>query len=267
MGVGVDVPHQRQARRGERGAHPPRAAAGLGGQRPRHAGARAARPWRGSGSRSRAPAARRISLADLIVLGGCAAVEEAARDAGHDVAVPFTPGRTDASQEQTDAVSFAALEPAADGFRNYRREARPAAVGAPAGRPGEPADPDRARDDRARRRPARAGRELRGLRPGRPHRDARGADHRLLREPPRHRGRAWTPASGDGAPAETFEGRDRATGEVRWTGSRVDLVFGSNSELRAVAEVYAGDDARARFVHDFVAAWDKVMNLDRYDLI
>ena len=211
-----------------------------------------------------------ISLADLIVLGGCAAVEEAARAAGHDVTVPFTPGRTDASQEQTDAVSFAALEPAADGFRNYRgRRAR---------LPSENLLVDRA-SLLTLTAPEMVvlvgGLRVLGANSG-------GSDLGVLTATPGvlttdffvnllDPGTAWAPVSGDGAPSgalpETFEGRDRTTGEVRWTGSRVDLVFGSNSELRAVAEVYAGDDARARFVHDFVAAWDKVMNLDRYDLI
>jgi catalase-peroxidase len=211
-----------------------------------------------------------ISLADLIVLGGCAAVEEAARAAGHDVTVPFTPGRTDASQEQTDAVSFAALEPAADGFRSYRgRRAR---------LPSENLLVDRA-SLLTLTAPEMVvlvgGLRVLGANSG-------GSDLGVLTATPGvlttdffvnllDPGTAWTPVPVDGAPPgalpETFEGRDRTTGEVRWTGSRVDLVFGSNSELRAVAEVYAGDDARARFVHDFVAAWDKVMNLDRYDLI
>ncbi|WNM33297.1 catalase/peroxidase HPI [Streptomyces sp. Li-HN-5-11] len=205
---------------------------------------------------------KKISLADLIVLGGAAAVEQAARTAGHDVQVPFTPGRTDATQEWTDVESFAALEPAADGFRNYRGKG---------GRlPSEHLLVDRANllDLSAPEMTVLVG----GLR-------VLGATHRQsplgvftsapgtltndffvnLLDP----GTEWKPTS---KTAETFEGRDRATGEVKWTGSRVDLVFGSNSELRAVAEVYASDDAREKFVRDFVAAWDKVMNLDRYDL-
>ncbi|HYH31348.1 MAG TPA: catalase/peroxidase HPI [Pseudonocardia sp.] len=205
---------------------------------------------------------KRISLADLVVLGGCAAVEQAARDAGHPVEVPFTPGRTDASQEQTDFASFAALEPAADGFRNYRGTgARP---------PSEHLLVDRAHllDLSAPEMTVLLG----GLR-------VLGANHRqsplgVLTPTPGvlttdffvnllDMGVRWVPTSKG---AETFEGRDRATGEVRWTASRVDLVFGSHSELRAIAEVYAGDDAHEKFVHDFVAAWDKVMNLDRYDL-
>ncbi len=208
---------------------------------------------------------KKISLADLIVLGGCAAVEQAAKNAGLDVGVPFTPGRTDASQEQTDVESFSPLEPAADGFRNYRGKGSPTAAGVPPDRPREPADPERARDDRPRRWPASPGREPPAVPAGRPHLDARIADQRLLREPARH-GHEWTATAGSDSDAETFEGRDLATGEVKWTGSRVDLVFGSNSELRALTEVYASDDSREKFVRDFVAAWNKVMNLDRFDL-
>ncbi len=206
--------------------------------------------------------ARRVSLADLIVLGGCAGVEQAARNAGYDVEVPFTPGRTDASQDQTDVESFAALEPAADGFRNY--------LGKGSRLPAEYLLLDRANllTLSAPEMTVLVG----GLR-------VLGANVKqssvgvftsttgsltndffvnLL-----DLGTTWQQANGDG---ETFEGRDLATGEVTWTGSRVDLVFGSNSELRALAEVYASDDARQKFVHDFVAAWDKVMNLDRYEL-
>jgi catalase-peroxidase len=197
---------------------------------------------------------KKISLADLIVLGGAAAVEQAA---GHDVRVPFAPGRTDATQEWTDVESFAALEPTADGFRNYRgKGSRP---------PSEHLLIDRANQLNlsAPEMTVLVG----GLR-------VLGANYRQsplgvftrapgsltndffvnLLDP----GVEWTPVN-----TETFEGRDRATGEVRWLGSRVDLVFGSNAELRAVAEVYASDDAREKFVRDFVAAWDKVMNLDR----
>ncbi|MPZ81633.1 MAG: catalase-peroxidase, partial [Actinophytocola sp.] len=196
----------------------------------------------------------------------CAAVEQAARNAGHEVQVPFTPGRTDASQEQTDVESFAPLEPAADGFRNYRGKGHRM--------PSEYLLVDRANllTLSAPEMTVLVG----GLR-------VLGANHQqstvgVLTSAPGSltndffvnlldMGTEWkavaTAESGD---AETFEGRDRATGEVRWTGSRVDLVFGSNSELRAVAEVYASDDSREKFVHDFVAAWDKVMNLDRFDL-
>ncbi|MET0132371.1 MAG: catalase/peroxidase HPI [Kibdelosporangium sp.] len=205
---------------------------------------------------------KKISLADLIVLAGCAAVEQAAKNAGHDVQVPFTPGRTDASQEQTDAESFAPLEPKVDGFRNYRGK-------------GDRLPSEYHLIDRANLLNLSAP-ELTvlvgGLR-------VLGANHQqstlgVLTSTPGSltndffvnlldMDTEWKAVSED---AETFEGRDRATGEVKWTGSRVDLVFGSNSELRAVAEVYASDDAREKFVHDFVAAWDKVMNLDRYDL-
>ncbi|MFL6143174.1 MAG: catalase/peroxidase HPI [Labedaea sp.] len=203
-----------------------------------------------------------ISLADLIVLGGGAAVEQAARTGGHDVEVPFTPGRTDATQEWTDAESFAALEPAADGFRNYR------------GR-GNRQRPEHLLVDRAnllnlsvaemtvlvgglRVLGANHGRCTLGVLTSTPGSLTNDFFVNLL-----DMGTEWKPTS---ATAETFEGRDRVTGEIKWTGSRVDLVFGSDSELRAVAEVYASDDAPERFVRDFVAAWDKVMNLDRYDL-
>jgi catalase-peroxidase len=208
---------------------------------------------------------KKVSLADLIVLGGTAAVEQAARDAGHDVQVPFTPGRTDASQEQTDAESFAPLEPAADGFRNYRGKGNRL--------PSEHLLLDHASlltlsapemtvlVGGLRVLGANSGQSPLGVFTSAPGSLTNDFFVNLL-----DTGTEWAATSGDGATAETFEGRDRATGEVTWTGSRVDLVFGSNSELRAVAEVYASDDAREKFVHDFVAAWDKVMNLDRYDL-
>ena len=204
---------------------------------------------------------KQVSLADLIVLGGSAAIELAAKKAGYDVDVPLTPGRTDALQEQTDVDSFAALEPTADGFRNYRRKGHRL--------PAEYLLLDRANllTLSAPEMTVLVG----GLR-------VLGANHKqsplgVLTSTPGtltndffvnllDLGTRWT-ASED---AETFEGRDVATGEVRWTGSRADLVFGSNSELRALAEVYASDDAREKFVHDFVAAWVKVMNLDRFDL-
>jgi catalase-peroxidase len=205
---------------------------------------------------------KQISLADLIVLGGCAAVEQAAKNAGVDVEVPFTPGRVDASEEQTDAESFAALEPGADGFRNY--------LGKGQRLPAEFLLVDRANllTLSAPEMTVLVG----GLR-------VLGANHQQLSHGVfttnpgsltndffvnlLDLGTTWTPTSDD---ASTFEGRDDTTGEVKWTGTRVDLVFGSNSELRAVAEVYASDDAKEKFVHDFVAAWDKVMNLDRFDL-
>jgi catalase-peroxidase len=205
---------------------------------------------------------KKISLADLIVLGGCAAVEQAAKAAGHDVQVPFTPGRMDASQEQTDAESFAALEPVADGFRNYRGKGNRL--------PSEYLLVDRANllnlsapemtvlVGGLRVLGANSAQSPLGLFTSAPGSLTNDFFVNLL-----DMGTEWKPTS---ATAQTFEGRDRATGEVKWTGSRVDIVFGSNSELRAVAEVYASDDAQEKFVHDFVAAWDKVMNLDRYDL-
>jgi catalase-peroxidase len=205
---------------------------------------------------------KRVSLADLIVLAGGAAVEQAARDAGFDVEVPFSPGRTDASQEQTDAESFASLEPKADGFRNY--------VGKGNRLPAEYLLIDKANllTLTAPQMTVLVG----GLRVLGANYD--GSKLGVFTHAPGSltndffvnlldMGTAWHPTSED---ATTFEGRDTATGEVRWTGSRVDLVFGSNSELRALAEVYASDDAKAKFVADFVAAWAKVMDLDRFDL-
>jgi catalase-peroxidase len=203
---------------------------------------------------------KQISLADLIVLAGGAAVEKAASDAGVDVAVPFRPGRGDALQEQTDVESFAPLEPAADGFRNY--------LGKGNQLPAEYLLLDRANllNLSAPEMTVLIG----GLR-------VLGANYQqsplgVLTTTPRRltnhffinlldMGTTWHATSED---ASTFEGRDAITGEIQWTGSRVDLVFGSNSELRALAEVYASDDAKEKFVHDFVAAWDKVMNLDRF---
>jgi catalase-peroxidase len=205
---------------------------------------------------------KKVSLADLIVLGGCAAVEQAAKNAGQDVKVPFTPGRTDASQEQTDAESFVPLEPVVDGFRNYRGKGNRL--------PSEYLLIDRANlltlsapeltvlVGGLRVLGANHGQSSLGVLTSRPESLTNDFFVNLL-----DMDTEWTPTSED---AETFEGRDRGTGEVKWTGSRVDLVFGSNSELRAVAEVYASDDSQAKFVRDFVAAWDKVMNLDRYDI-
>ncbi len=205
---------------------------------------------------------KQVSLADLIVLAGCAGVEQAAKDAGSEVKVPFTPGRTDASQEQTDVESFAEMEPSADGFRNY--------TGKGSRLPAEYLLLDRANllTLSAPELTVLVG----GLR-------AMGANHGqsshgVLTETPGRltndffvnlldMGTVWTSTSEDAA---TFEGRDAVTGEAKWTGTRADLVFGSNSELRALAEVYASDDAKKKFVEDFVAAWDKVMNLDRFDL-
>jgi catalase-peroxidase len=212
----------------------------------------------------------KVSLADLIVLGGCAAVEQAAKKAGHNVEVPFTPGRTDASQEQTDVESFAVLEPDADGFRNFIGE-------------GHEVPAEHLLIERAFRLTL-SGPEMTvlvgGLR-------ALNADTTgvFIRKPGTltndffvnllDMDTEWTPVPSERASggrvegsdaATTFEGRGRAKGEVKGTASRVDLVFGSNSELRALAEVYACDDAKEKFVRDFVAAWDKVMNLDRFDI-
>ncbi|MFF1494450.1 catalase/peroxidase HPI [Streptomyces sp. NPDC058304] len=206
---------------------------------------------------------KQVSLADLIVLAGGAGVEQAAKNAGFDVEVPFTPGRADAVQEQTDVESFAALEPVADGFRNY--------LGKGSRLPAEYLLIDRANllTLSAPEMTVLVG----GLR-------VLGANHQqsslgVLTTTPESLtndffanlldlGTTWTATSQD---ANTFEGRDATTGEVKWTGTRADLVFGSNSELRALAEVYASDDAKEKFVKDFVAAWDKVMNLDRFDLV
>ncbi|WP_030293451.1 catalase/peroxidase HPI [Streptomyces katrae] len=206
---------------------------------------------------------KQVSLADLIVLAGAAGVEQAAKNAGFDVEVPFTPGRADASQEQTDVESFAALEPVADGFRNY--------LGKGTRLPAEYLLLDRANllTLSAPEMTVLVG----GLRVlGANHQQS---SHGVLTTTPESLtndffanlldlGTTWTATSED---ANTFEGRDATTGEVKWTGTRADLVFGSNSELRALAEVYASDDAKEKFVKDFVAAWDKVMNLDRFDLV
>jgi catalase-peroxidase len=204
---------------------------------------------------------KRVSLADLIVLGGCAAVEQAAKNAGHDVSVPFNPGRTDASQEQTDVESFAVLEPTVDGFRNYFRT-------------GEAMPLEHGLLERAfmlrltapemtvliggmRALNANHGQSPHGVLTDRPETLSNDFFVNLL-----DRSTEWKPS---GSAQNVYEGRDRATGEIRWTATSVDLVFGSNSELRALAEVHACDDAEDKFVDDFVAAWDKVMNLDRFD--
>ncbi|HUZ69861.1 MAG TPA: catalase/peroxidase HPI [Candidatus Saccharimonadales bacterium] len=206
---------------------------------------------------------KRVSLADLIILGGCAAVEQAAKKAGHDVAVPFAPGRTDASQAQTDVASFAVLEPTADGFRNYLRA-------------GETSAAEALVVERANLLTLTAP-EMTVLIGGMRALNANvgGSGHGVLTDRPGtltndffvhllSMNTEWKePASTE----SVFEGCDRSTGAVRWTGTAVDLVFGSNSQLRAIAEVYACDDSEAAFVRDFVAAWNKVMNLDRYDLI
>ena len=205
---------------------------------------------------------KKVSLADLIVLGGCAAIEQAAKNAGYAVKVPFTPGRTDATQEQTDADSFAVLEPAADGFRNYLKSEYSVSA--------EQLLLDKAQlltltapemtvlVGGMRALNANFGQSRHGVLTTRPGMLTNDYFVNLL-----DMGVEWKAASGD---AGEFEGRDRATGEVKWTGTRVDLVFGSNSQLRALAEVYASDDAQAAFVHAFVAAWNKVMNADRFDL-
>ena len=204
---------------------------------------------------------KKVSLADLIVLGGCAAIEKAAKDAGVEVKVPFTPGRMDASQEQTDAQSFAPLEPVADGFRNYLR--------------GEQLMlPEEALVDRAQLLTLTApemtvlvgGLRVLGANAG-------GAKHGVFTKQPEtltndffvnllDMSTGWQPAGSDGV----YEGRDRKTNELKWTGTRIDLIFGSHSQLRALAEVYACADSKEKFVKDFVAAWNKVMNADRFDL-
>lgn len=205
---------------------------------------------------------KQVSLADLIVLGGCAAVEQAAKNAGHDITVPFTPGRTDATQDMTDTDSFAVLEPAADGFRNY--------YGKGVTRPAEELLLDRAHlltlsapemtvlAGGLRALNANTGRSPLGVFTARPETLTNDFFVNLL-----DLDLEWKKSE---RCAHFYEGRDRATGEVKWTGSAVDLVFGSNSQLRALAEVYASDDAGEKFVREFVAAWDKVMNLDRFDM-
>ncbi len=205
---------------------------------------------------------KKVSLADLIVLGGGAAVEQAAKNAGHNVTVPFTPGRTDASQEQTDVESFAVLEPIADGFRNYVKSKY--AV------PAEALLVDKAQlltltapemtvlIGGMRALNASVGKSQHGVFTKRPEALTNDFFVNLL-----DMGTEWRPVSDA---AEVFEGNDRRTAQVKWTGTRVDLVFGSNAQLRALAEVYASADAREKFVGDFVAAWKKVMNLDRFDL-
>ncbi len=205
---------------------------------------------------------KKISLADLIVLGGGVAVEQAAKKAGHDVEVPFTPGRTDASLEETDVEAFDVLEPIADGFRNYQK--------AEYSVPAEGLLLDKAQlltltgpemtvlVGGMRALNANAGQVPHGVLTKRPGTLTNDFFVNLL-----DMGTAWAPASSDGA---VFEGRDRKTGELKWTGTRVDLIFGSNSQLRALAEAYACSDSGAKFVRDFVAAWTKVMNADRFDL-
>jgi catalase-peroxidase len=205
---------------------------------------------------------KRVSLADVIVLGGVAAVERAARDAGHDVTVPFSPGRTDASQEQTDVEAFGVLEPRADGFRNHYPER-------------EKLSPETLLLERANLLTLTApemtvlvgGMRALGANCG-------GSSHGVLTDRPGalsndffvnllDMGTVWTPSP---TGHETYEGRDRASGDLKWTATTVDLVFGAHSQLRALCEVYGADDGEGKFVRDFVAAWVKVMELDRFDL-
>ncbi|MHC5173218.1 MAG: catalase/peroxidase HPI [Planctomycetota bacterium] len=211
---------------------------------------------------SAASGGKKVSLADVIVLGGCAGVEQAAKMGGHDVTVPFTPGRTDASQEQTDVDSFAVLEPAADGFRNYQKTKYAVT-------------PEELLVDRAQLLTLTApemtvligGMRVLGA-------NVEQSPHGVFTDRPEtltndffvnllDMDTAWKPTSKD---EDIFEGCDRATGKKKWTATRVDLIFGSNSQLRALAEVYASGDSQDKFLHDFVAVWDKVMNLDRFDL-
>ncbi len=205
---------------------------------------------------------KKVSLADIIVLGGCAGVEAAAKAAGHDVTVPFTPGRTDATPEQTDVDSFAVLEPVADGFRNYLKSG--------SSRRAEDWLVDKAHlltltaPEMAvllggmRALDANFGHSKHGVFTKRPGALTNDFFVNLL-----DMGTKWQPSAADSG---VFEGRDSATGEIKWTATIVDLVFGSNSQLRAIAEVFARGDSPEAFVHDFVKAWDKVMNLDRFDL-
>jgi catalase-peroxidase len=204
---------------------------------------------------------KKVSLADLIVLGGCAAVEEAAKNAGHNVTVPFTPGRTDASDEETDAASFSVLEPKADGFRNYQKAKFTVRA--------EELLVDRAQlltltapemtvlIGGLRVLGANHGQSRHGLLTQRPERLTNDFFVNLL-----DMGTQWKKTEDE----DVFEGCDRKSGEPKWTATRVDLVFGSNSQLRALAEVYGCSDSQEKFVSDFVAAWNKVMNLDRFDL-
>jgi catalase-peroxidase len=205
---------------------------------------------------------KKVSMADLIVLGGCAGVEQAAKKAGFDVTVPFTPGRMDASQEQTDVTSFAVLEPAADGFRNYLKAKYEVSA-------------EELLVDRAQLLTLTAPQMtvlLGGMRVL--NTNFKQSPHGIFTKRSEtltndffvnllDMRTAWKPSAADN---NIYEGRERATGELKWTGTRVDLIFGSNSQLRALAEVYASEDSQEKFVHDFVAAWNKVMNLDRFDL-
>jgi catalase-peroxidase len=216
-------------------------------------------------SQSNGNKGKKVSLADLIVLGGDAAIEDAAKKAGHAVKIPFSPGRTDASQEQTDVHSFAVMQPIADGFRNYLRS-------------GQVQSAEELLVDRAqlltltapemtvligglRVLGANVGKSKYGVFTNRPETLTNDFFVNLL-----DMGTQWQPSNESNGSGTVYEGRDRKTNQVKWTGTRVDLVFGSHSQLRAIAEVYASNDSKEAFVRDFAAAWHKVMNLDRYDL-
>jgi catalase-peroxidase len=216
-------------------------------------------------SQSNGNKGKKVSLADLMVLGGCAAVEEAAKRAGHGVKIPFLPGRTDASQEMTDVHAFAVMEPVADGFRNYLRK-------------GQALSAEELLVDRAqllnltapemtvllgglRVLNANVGQAKHGVFTNRPETLTNDFFVNLL-----DMNTKWQPSNHSNGSGDVYEGRDRATDKVKWTGTRIDLLFGSHSQLRALAEVYASNDSKEAFVKDFAAAWNKVMNLDRYDL-
>ncbi|MGH2887791.1 MAG: peroxidase family protein, partial [Solirubrobacteraceae bacterium] len=209
---------------------------------------------------------KKISLADLIVLGGCAAIEQAAKAAGHEASVPFTPGRTDTSQEQTDVESFAVLEPSFDGFRNYIQSCAPLS-------------PETLLVERANLLALTAP-EMTVLVGGMRALNAnhKQSPHGVLTDRPEtltndffvnllDMDTEWkADSSRNGSSTQVYEGRDRTSGDLKWTATAVDLIFGANDQLRAIAEVYACDDAKAAFVEDFAAAWDKVMSLDRFEL-
>jgi catalase-peroxidase len=207
------------------------------------------------------PGQKKVSLADLIVLGGCVGIEQAAKNAGIDLTVPFKPGRTDATQEQTDALSFSVLEPKADGFRNYQKTKYTASA--------EEMLVDRAQlltltapemtvlIGGMRVLNGNVGQSPHGVFTKHPETLTNDFFVSLL-----DMGTAWMPSGEEGV----YQGRDRKTSELKWTGTRVDLIFGSNSQLRAIAEVYASSDAQEKFIRDFVSAWNKVMNADRFDL-
>ena len=209
---------------------------------------------------------KQVSLADLVVLAGCAAVEKAAKAGGHDVKVPFTPGRTDASQEQADVESCAYLEPVADGFRNYQKATFSVT-------------PEELLLDKAQLLTLTApemtvlvgGLRVLGANYGKsPHGVFTKRQEKLTNDffvNLLDMGTEWQRSHAANGSGDVYEGRDRKTGQIKWSATRVDLVFGSNSQLRALAEVYGSSDAKEKFVKDFVAAWTKVMNLDRFDLV